>query len=399
MPAGFQPIARTAPTVVSGYRSIDQTVSNRVIADVADEILFIEPKSSPLTAILGAVRTKRKATQYRVDWLEKEAYPRKVTVSGAQTSGDTAIETTAGQAARVAANYVMMNLRTREQVLVTAVPDTSTLTVTRGIGGGNAAMIDGDELLFTRAVFEDGADIGTLKSTQEVDNYNYCETVRTPYGWTGRQENTDLYGGKDPVTQRRSSSIEHMKSIEFAFLFGKRHTMTGAGGRLQTFMGGLDYYIASNRFDLNNTEPTLRSFNEWLEVAMQLGPNGKRFGSGTKYLFCSDRWLTVIDGWKEGKLEMKTLDKNLDIEVGELISSHGRVIIVPEPILSDDHAGYAFLLDMGALKYVYHQGRDTRIEESRQGNGEDAYKEELLSDVAIQVEMEMSHGLIYGLPV
>lgn len=399
MPAGFQGSPRTAATIVSGYRSIDQTVSNRVITDVADEILFIEPKSAPLTSILGAVRTKRKATQYRVDWLEKDAYPRKVTVSGAQTAGDTAIELTAGQAVRMAVNYVAMNLRTREQVQVTAVPDNNTLTVRRAIGGGGAAMIDGDELLFLRSVSEDGADIGTLKSTQEVDNYNYCETIRTPYGWTDRQANTDLYGGTDPETQRRASSIDHMKSIELAFLFGRRDSFTGPGGKLMTMMGGLDYYIASNRFDLNNTEPTLRSFNEWLEVAMQLGPNGKRFGSGTKYLFCSDRWLTVIDGWKEGKLEMKVLDKNLDIEVGELISSHGRVIIVPEPTLSDDHAGYAFLLDMGALKYVYHQGRDTRIEKNRQGNGEDAYKEELLTDCAIQVEMEMSHGLIYGLPV
>lgn len=392
MPTGFIPNARSAPTMVSGYRSIDRTNSTRVVADVADKILYVEPRSAPLTAILGAMKMKRKATQYRYDWLEKEPYPRSITVSGAQTGADTAIEVAAGQGDRVAANFVLMNLRTREQVLVSSVA-TDTLTVVRGIGGGGAAMVDGDTLLFTRAVYEDGADIGTLKSTQEVNYYNFCETIRTPYGWTDRQANTTLYGGKDPETARREASIEHMKSIEMAFLFGKRHSRTGTGGRLQTFTGGLEYFISDNVWDVGAVEPTLRSFNEWLEVAMQLGPNGKRFGSATKYFFCSDRWLTLIDGWKEGKLEMKTLDKKLDIEVAEIVTSHGRVVIVPDPILSDDHAGYGFLLDLGALRYVYHEGRDTRVEKDRQGNGEDAYKEELLSDVGVQCELQMAHGL------
>jgi hypothetical protein len=398
MPTGFQGTPRPAPSLTSGFRDISQTLSNRVIADVADDILFYEPKSAPLCAITGAIRKKRKATQYQVNWIEKEPYPRKVTVNGAQTAGDVSVEVAVGQGTRVAANYVLMNLRTREHVLVSSI-STDTLTVVRGIGGGAAAMLDGDELVFTRAVFEDGADVGTMKGTQETNNYNYCEIIRRPYGFTGRQQNTDLYGGKDPVTERKAQGIEHMKDIEYAMLFGKRHSRTGTGGRLQTFMGGLEFFITSNVYDLNNTEPTFRSFNEWLEVAMQYGEGGKRFGSGTKYFFCSDRWLTIIDGWKEDKLEMRVLDDKLDIEVAELKTSHGRVIIVPEPILSDDHAGYGFLLDLNHLRYTYHQGRDTKIYENRQGNGVDAYEEEYLTDVCLEVQLEGAHGLVKGLPV
>lgn len=398
MPTGFQQTPRSAATTVTGFRDPSSTLSQRIIADVADEIAYYEPKSAPLTAILKHIRRTRKATQYQVNWLEKEPYPRKVTSSADYTSGDVSIVLSAGQGARVAVNYVLRNLRTRENLLVTVV-STDTLTVTRGIGGGNAAILTGDTFLILNGTFEDGSDVGTMKSTQETNNYNYCQIIRRPYGFTGRQQNTDLYGGRDPDTERKSMGVEHMKDLEYAFLFGKRHSMTGAGGRLQTFMGGVEWFITSNVYDLNGTEPTLRSFLEFLEVAMQYGEGGIRFGSGTKYFFCSDRWLTIINEWKEQKLIMKPLDDTLDLEVTELNTSHGKVILVPEPILTESHPDYGFLLDLNHLVYRFHQGRDTKILEHRQGNGVDAVEEEYLTDVTLQLELEGAHGLVKGLPV
>lgn len=388
---------RPVPVTIDGLRDPGSMISARVIADVADEILFIEPKSAPLTAISGAINKKQKATQYRVDWLEKDPYPRKVTVNGAQTSGSTTINVVAGQGVRVPTNGVYMNLRTREQVLVTGIA-TDALTVVRAIGGFGAAVNDGDELLLTRQVFPDGARSGDMKSVQERDEFNYCEIIRTKVGWTGRQVNTDMFGGKDPSTERRAASIEHMKSIEYAFLFGRRFSRTAASGKLQTFMGGLEHYISSNVWDLAGTEPTLRAFEEFLEVVMQYGPNGKRFGGGDKMFFCSDRWLTVFDTWKDGKLEMTPIDDSLDIKVAQIVTSHGTLTIVPEPLLTDDHAGWGFVLDMGALTYRYHQGRDTKLLENRQDNDADQVIEEYFSDICLQVGEEMAHGIVKGLP-
>lgn len=393
----FDSNPRPIPVTIDGLRDPSSMVSARVIADVADEILFIEPKASPLTAISGAVNKKRKATQYRVDWLEKDPYPRKITTNGAITSGAVTLNVSAGHGARVPVNGVYMNLRTREQVLVTA-QVVDALTIVRGIGGYAAAVNDLDEWLLTRQVFEDGSRSGSMKSVQERDEFNLCEIIRTKVGWTGRQMNTDLYGGRDPNTERRAASIEHMKSIEYAFLFGRRFSRTGSGGKLQTFMGGLEGYISSNVWDLAGTEPTLRAFEEFLEIVMQYGPNGKRFGSGRKLFFCSDRWLTVFDTWKDGKLEMKTMDDSLDIKVAEVVTSHGTLVIVPEPLLSDDHAGWGFLLDLGALTYVYHQGRDTKLLENRQDNDADQVIEEYFSDICLQVGIEQAHGIVKGLP-
>jgi hypothetical protein len=54
---------------------------------------------------------------------------------------------------------------------------------------------------------------------------------------------------------------------------------------------------------------------------------------------------------------------------------------------------------MNHVKYVYHQGRDTKLLENRGGNGVDGSTEEYLSDVAIQLELSEAHGKITRLPL
>lgn len=400
MPQGFTPNPRAGATIQTGMRDVAGTLSQRVIADVADEIIYYEPKSAPLTAILKHIKRTMKATQPQFHWIEKDPLPRSV-----QSSADyadpsaTSIVLASGHGGRVGANYVLLNTRSRESMLVTVV-STDTLTVVRGLGTSTGTILTTDTIIITRAVFEEGSDVGSQKTTQERDNYNYCETIRRAFGFTGRQQNTDLYGGKDPDTERKAQGVEHMKDIEAALLFGNRDSFTGAGGKQQTFTGGLEFFITSNVYDVAGTEPTLRAFMEFMEVVMQEGEGGVQFGSGTKYFFCSNRWLTTFDGWKEQKLEMKPIDNTLDLEVAEIVTSHGKIILVPEPLLDKmGHPDWGFVLDLNHLVYRFYQGRDTKILEGRQGNGIDGYIEEYLTDFGLQIELEAAHGIVKGLPV
>lgn len=395
---GFAPGTIAEPTLILTHRDPATLVGARVIADVADDIVFIEPKAAPLCAILGGIRKKRKATQYRVDWMEKDPLPRRLTVTGAVTASATTVNVIAGDGVKAAANFVLQNTRTKEQVLVTVVA-TDALTVTRGIGEGNAIMNDGDTLIFTRAVYPDGSALGAMKSTVERDEYNLCEIIRTPIGFTGREMNTDLYGGSDLLSERTAQAVEHNKSCEYAFLLGRRHSLTHANGHLQTMMNGLENVIETNVWDLGGVvNPTYASFTLWLEHAMQHGKSGKRFGRGVKYLYASDHWLTVIQSWMEAQLEYRPLDKQIGVDAATIVTTHGTVKVVPEPILSEFHSDMAFLLDMGDLRYVYHQGRDTKLLKNRQGNDEDAYEEELFSDISIEIKNQRAHGIARGLP-
>lgn len=395
---GFVAIPRDTPTMVSGMRDPGQTVSQRIIADVQDEIHMYLPEAAPLTLLTTRIKKSREVTQYSYDWLTKDEYPRFAVVSGAQTSSDTSIELQTGHGGRFAANYVLLNTRTREHILVSSI-STDTLTVVRGIGGIQEAMNDGDNLVFTRMVAADGASIGTLKSVQETRDFNYTEIIRTPFGFTGRQENTDLYGGKDPMTERKWQAIEHSKSIEYMLLFGKRHTRTASSGFLQTFSGGAEFFIRSNVWDLNGVSLSERAFDEFLEQAMRWGRGGHLGGSATKYLFASARLMTIIHQWAKDRIEYRPLDDQIGIKVGKYVTTHGTIMLIHDPLLINDHAAYAFLLDLNHVRRTHHQGRNTKLLTGREANDVDGMQEEYLSDVGAQFELEASHAMIKGIPI
>jgi hypothetical protein len=399
--ASFVPPARDVPTTVSGYRAPNDSVtSTRLKPDVQQEIAWYFPSAAPFTALSTKVRKRRTVSQYQFYWLEKDIYPRIMSPANAYPTGaETSVDVAAGQGARLAANALLMNRRTREQILVTAV-STDTLTVVRGIGDGGTGqpILATDDLELQAFIYEDGSDVGTSKTVIESAEYNLTEIIRTPFAFTGRQINTDLYGGKDPAIEQKWAGIEHTKSIENRCFFGKRHSRTGAGGKLQTFCGGLEYYIKTNVWDLNGQTPTERSFVEYLEYAMQLGRGGTNEGSGTKYLFGSRRWMTEIEFWAKDRIEYRPMDKTGGLKLGRYETTHGTIMLVTNPLFDGEHGGFAFLVDMNHVRLVNHQGRATKLLKNRQGNGIDGKIHEYLSDISCQVELEAAHGILKGLP-
>lgn len=394
----FVPVPRDAPTVVTGDRSFSNTLAGRQKVDMREEIILLQPSAAPLQTLSAKMRQKREVGNYRFDFLEKAALPRQLTVSGAQTSADTSIEVATGHGDRAAQNYVMRNTRTGEQVLVTA-SASDVLTVVRGIGSTAQAMNDGDVLYFTAAIYSEGSDSGAIKSTKEEGEYNYVETIRTPMGWTGRQMNAKLYGGSDVNTERKFQGIEHKKSMETRFYFGRRHTRTESNGQLRTFTGGLDYFVESNRWDLGGNQLTERAWKDFLEESLRYGNGGYQNGSGVKYLFGSSRWISAINDFVEDKIEYRPMDDVIGFSATEYKSPFGRVMFMHSPILDEMAPDMAFLVDLNHFRYVYFTGRDTHVEKDIQDPGVDGKEEEWISDVGVEITWESSHAILQGLPV
>ena len=391
--ADFNPNARAAPTVVSGSRGHEQLNAARVVVDMADDILIFQPEATPLLTLTGKMRKKREATNPLFQWLESDEYPRQLDVTAAFDSDDISISITAGQEARVYANAVVQNIRTGELILVGATSSGTISSLTRGIGGGQSDGIVGDKLLFVFNAFEDGADTGALRSTQEFNLSNRTQIVRTAFGFTGRDLQVELYGGRDEVTETRKQSIEHKKSIEYLMFFGKQALITGT--HQQTFTDGLDNRIVTNRWNIAGTELNERAFTEFLEQGMKWGKGGNQNGSGTKYLLCSSRWLTEINGWALNKLQYRTLDDQIGFKAMEYVSPHGTVMLLRAPLLDYYHPERAYLVDVNHIRYAYMRGRDTKLYYDRQGNGVDGRVNEYISDVGAQVEFEHSHSALF----
>ena len=361
-----------------------------------DEILLYQPEATPLLTLTGKMRKKREAVNARFEWLEKDEYPRSLEVTAAADSDDTAISVVAGQDARVFTGAVVINLRTGENILVNATPTSGSLgTVVRGIGGGAADIVIGDKLLYAFNAYEDGAGLGALKSIQEFNEYNYTQIIRTPFGFTGRDLVTELYGGRDEMTETKWQAIEHKKSIEYAMAFGKRETRTGT--HQQTFTKGIDNFVVSNRWNVEGVSLTERSFVDFLEVAMKWGKGGNQNGSGTKYLLASSRWLTEINSWVGDRLRYKPIDDSIGFAAQEFNSPHGNVELLRWPLLDYFHPDRAFLLDFNHIRYAYLRARDTKLYVDRQANDIDGKTNEYLSDCGVQVNFEHSHSALFGL--
>jgi hypothetical protein len=365
---------------------------------MADQILLFQPEATPLLTLTAKLRKKREAVNPQFQWLERDEFPRFLDVTAAYDSNDTAISVTAGQETRVYINCVVQNLRTGELILITAAPTSGSLgTVVRGIGGtGQADGVIGDRLLFVFNAIEDGADTPLLRSVQENTLTGRTQIFRTAFGFTGRDLQVELYGGRDEVTETKAQSIEHKRSIEYAAFFGKVHRIT-SGDNHQTFSDGLDNRITSNRWNVIGTPMNERSFIEFLEAGMRWGKGGSQNGSSTKYLFAPGRLLTDINSWANNKLQYRVLDDKIGFSAMEYVSPHGKVMLLRAPLLDYYHPDRAYLVDLNHMRYVYMRGRDTKLLYDRQGNGIDGKTNEYITDAGFQVEFQDSHAAIVGI--
>jgi len=393
--ADFNPNDRTAPTMITTVRGHEQLNSARVVVDMEDQILLYQPEATPLMTLTAKMRRKRQAVNPRFDWLEKDEYPRGLDVTATADSDDTSISITTGQESRVYAGAVVINLRTGENILVGGTSSGTLSSLTRGIGGGAGDIQIGDKLLYGFNAYEDGAGLGALRSIQEFNFYNFTQIIRTPFGFTGRDLQVELYGGRDEMTETKWQAIEHKKSIEYAMAFGKRHLITGT--HQQTFTDGIDNRIVTNRWNVAGTTLSERAFVEFLEVGMKWGKGGNQNGSGTKYLLCSSRWLTEINAWVGDRLRYKVLDDSIGFAAQEFNSPHGNVELIRWPLLDYYHPDRAYLLDLNHVRYVYLRGRDTKLLYDRQANDIDGKTNEYFSDCGAQTEFEHSHAALYGL--
>src|SRR5262245_48027741 len=129
-----------AGTVVTGYVSTEEQVSDERVVDMADKIAKLDTDDAQFSTMSDRL-SSRTAIREKVNWLEEEDFPRQVTNTGTQLSTDTTLTLTAGQGLLCQPNDLLRNMRTGEGIRIASIA-TDVLTIVRGIGastGGIAA--------------------------------------------------------------------------------------------------------------------------------------------------------------------------------------------------------------------------------------------------------------------
>lgn len=381
------------PTIVTGTRDNANILQAKRVIDMSDTIALLKPNEEPLMAFLKiAKRNTEVARNPKFDWLEDELQPRwdAINAAAGYASGITAI--VVDNAVYFTKFDIVKVPRTGEVMLVTAYDTgTQTLTVTRGFGlTAAAALVDNDPLVIIGNVNEEGAGTREIKSTQEVNKFNYTQIFKTPFGVTNTQAASKMYGGKDLNYQQMKKGVEHRIDMGRAFTMGERKEDT-SGGKVKRSTGGLLSFLNKNNYDAGGQTTQAEFDNNISEVVF-------KYGSKEKILLASARLISVINQWALGKLQINQEAKKYGLSIFEYITPFGKFQIMNYQHILEGavYGGYGIVIDPENIKYRPLEGRDTKLETNIQANDADQRVDQYITEAGLEVRNPETHAVLTG---
>lgn len=353
--------------------------SQRRDLDVAKDIARYIPEENPW--LVMTLQSRKKATQTAAFyWWEEDVYSYWTTVSGAQTSSDTAIELAAGGGACFKAKDIAKIPSTGEIMFVSSV-STDTLTVVRGYGEtAGAAIADGAAIVSLGNAMEERSSAPDEKLLQPTKLYNYCGITRTPFGGSAtvlaeHQVTTE----QERARLTRDKSLDHRLALERQFLFGERKEDTTNKRRMSR---GLEKFITTNVYDAGETLTESEFDTSVCETVF-------KYGTKRKVLIASPRLISIISGFAKEKLQTSQGAKEYGLDLQEYVSPHGRLVLAPSKALEQYYAYHSFIVDM---KYISIRPlRDTILRRNIHAPDVDGFLDEYVSEVGLEVRVEKAH--------
>lgn len=382
-----------ALTIESGIVDDSDILQNERVIDMDDVITMLDPDVSQFTTLLMRV-ARSDAFSTKVEWLEDQLFPRlSAVVSGGATDGAT-ITVTAGTGAYFRQGDVVRNAKTGVAVVITSIA-TDVLTPGLAIGAvAFAAHTAADQLVIVGNASAQGASLGTRAVTQRVRQFNYCMIQRNPYGFTRSLMASKLYGGPEPMKERKKKATEHKRAIEYTLFWGARN-LNVAGNTPSAQSGGLFEFITTN---VKNAAGVLSKtlLDQYMQAFLQHGTqNGVLFASPTVALAISG---FLRDAWQPLTTDARLWGAKVDGFISGAYGFKVPVIVKRDwndfSTASTQYGGWAFYVNMDNMEL--HTLRSTELLRDRQANDADTYDEEYLTEFAPVVKQESSHGIIKG---
>lgn len=354
-------------------------------------LLLFPNASAPLTALLSKLQDQE-TDDPEFNWYEKGLPAQTAVVSGSQTSGDTQIElATAADYKKFKPGHAVLNTRTLEIVWVTAVAS-GVLTVIRGKGATAAAMNNTDVLLIIGSHYEEGASTPIAVSYDPSLVTNYCQIFRTAVDITNTMKQTNIrYSDGQALKELKREALEiHSIEMEKAFLWGGAVEDTSSGPNANRTTKGLINFISTNVQDFSDSVD-IATWETFLEGVFKNGSNEKLALFGARAINVFNQ-LARAHYTVEATPTSDTYGMNLT----KWITPFGTLQIKQHSLLSNVSAfqDWGFVVDTKHIKYRYLRGRDTEYLENRQSPGDDATKNEFLTECGLELNHESAHGVI-----
>lgn len=364
---------------------------DQLVVDMMEDVFQYDPPDSPMLTIVSKRAQVRRARSTTVKHLEDDVLPEWDRATAQITSGITSLVVDNPTYHRI--GDILKVVSTGETVRVTGQDiATSTLYIQRSWGATAAATIPAAAWLLNMGTAEAEGDLAPpAKSTVTVTQTNFTQILKTTVHLTKTLDNVELYGGPERQRQRRKEGARHARLWEQILLHGEKREDTTSGDTPIRSAGGLDERITTNVLATGGVL-TEGQFIDFIGDCMRYSVRG---GKKRKGLLASRELMATISSWGNHKIRTNSgASQTYGIEVSTYISPFGTLDIINHPLLENGYAGYGYIIDWDGI--WYRPARRTTLNTNIQQPGEDAFKDEYLTEASFSFALEKAFGKITG---
>lgn len=364
---------------------------------------LLEPNgNAPLNALL-AMGSSESTNDPEYKNFRDELPDRKLTVNGAVASTSTGtITIDASDDNKFAvAGAIVVNSGTGEVMHVTADTASTTLTVTRNIGGTTFQIADNAELFIAGFAASEGASTPTAISFDATVASNYTQIFRTAFSVSNTLRSTYLRTG-DKLEEAMTKALKlHMSDIERAMFFGKKHEANGSSAQPTRFTGGLINSL-STVVDLATSyasygggtagNMTEEGFDSLLISTIF------KYGSKQKIAFVGETVANQLQQIGKDRWQPTAVDGTYGLSLTRYATFAGDLMVHLHPQFRQipGMKSAMVVIDFPYLVYRYLEGRDTSLLENRQSPGADSVTHEYLTECGLELTQDKVHAYIKG---
>jgi hypothetical protein len=313
--------------------------------------------------------------------------------------------------------------------IVTAVVSTTVLkfraieavtAVDNGVTNENV----GAEVLVIGSAHEQGQ-VGSSNNVYNVpvNPANFCQIFRTSVTITGTALKTSLKYDETGAykDQAKEAAINHMREMEFAFIFGRQsktvvdpsglnlptYTTGGLLWNIEQWEAGTLYEVTASTLDTDDNKRIItnssgriseKDYDNYLERLFRVTNNK----ANEKLCLCGSGFLNTINRMYKSKSVLNAdlpLTATYGMKVVSHVSPFGTVYYKTHPLFTMNSAlrFNGLFIDVGNLRYRYVDGRDTELLTNRQPNDADYRKDEWLTECGLETRYPESNLYLQNL--
>lgn len=302
---------------------------------------------------------------------------------------------------------ILVNYRTRENVIINSIISATNVTVTRGVGTVAAAAINDNDVFYQVGnAFEEASDRPPANNIIPVRVTNLTQIFRNTWALSGTAKATEVIAGEmTDAENRQDCAAFHAADIEKALFFGQKSEGTRNGKPFRT-MDGLVNIITNNTTNVT----TLGATTTWTQLEAAIDPVFNQAtdpkGANERVMFVGGTAFRVINaiGRLNGSYELMDGQTSYGLVFRTLNTPRGNIRLIEHPLFNTNTnwSKMGVIVDLATFRMAYLGGRKTQNKEFNTSgqvasdNGIDAVGGTLTTECTAVVKNPQANAVLYN---